>query len=176
MELRVEAKSQADGERPKETKALLKANGKGDEPTPAAGNPFEESFEEVEIVLDPYAAFETEMLRSAPQVINRLDRAFAGELHRCVQRVAGVKPKPVVAATAPEANMPTSEDLRGHGTQQAAAVATMAMPALRADAAPTPDLLVIEDDEEAVAAVIPGKQFRRLFSRLEAATSCEAWG
>jgi type II secretory pathway predicted ATPase ExeA len=151
------------------------AKAEGDEsPTPVAGNPFDEAFEEEEIVLDPYAAFETEILRSAPQVINRLDRAFAGELHRCVQRAAEAKPKAVVASKEPEANIPTSQDLRGHGTQ--GAVATMAMPVVRTEAAPTRDVLIIEDDEDAVAAVIPGKQFRRMFSRLEAATSREAWG
>jgi hypothetical protein len=185
MELRVEAKTPAAADlrqaelTPTDGRAsCIRANSEIESPQlPAAGNPFEESFEEEEIVLDPYAAFETEMLRSAPQVINRLDRAFAGELHRCVQRAAGVKPKAIVPATAPEMNMPTSEDLGGHGTQVAVAtMATMTIPALRADAAPTPDLLVVEDDEEAVAAVIPGKQFRRLFSRLEAATSREAWG
>jgi hypothetical protein len=169
MELRVEAKTpaaadlrQAEMTPPGGRASCARQNSDIESPQlPAAGNPFDEAFEEEEIVLDPYAAFETEMLRSAPQVINRLDRAFAGELHRCVQRAA-VRTKVEIMASEPVLVMPMSEDLRGHGTQ--------------ADASPTTDLLVIEDDEEAVAAVIPGKQFRRLFSRLEAATSREAWG
>jgi hypothetical protein len=56
---------------------------------PAAKNPFAEPFDEEEIVLDPYTAFEADLLRTAPLVFNRLDRAFASELHRCVQRAIG---------------------------------------------------------------------------------------
>jgi hypothetical protein len=143
--------------------------------TQAAENPFAEPFDEEEIVLDPYAAFEAEMLRTAPQVINRLDRTFAGELHRCVQRAAA-KPTVVAAVSEPEFEMPTSEDLRGHGTL--GTVATMTMPTLRADVAATPDLLIVEDDEESVTRVVPAKQFRLLFSRLEAGAGAgrEAWG
>ena len=141
---------------------------------PAASNPFAEPFDEEEIVLDPYAAFESELLRSAPQVINRLDRAFASELHRCVQ-MATTKPAPPArsttavkpaAATAPAEKAGTAllePPIRLHETRAAEAVA----PAAKSAAS---DLLIIEDDDATTAAVVQGRQFRRLFSNLESAS------
>ncbi|HEX6962335.1 MAG TPA: hypothetical protein VF175_10740, partial [Lacipirellula sp.] len=145
------------------------------EPT-AAQDPFAEPFDEEEIVLDPYSAFESELLRTAPQVINRLDRAFASELHRCVQRAAGKSPAvqkvhpPAHAdegmppvATVEVAKPPATADLRQAAVRVVHAAEKVAPPAH------VGDVLVIEDDDEAaMAAVIPGRQFRRLFSSLEA--------
>ncbi len=116
-----------------------------------AQDPFAEPFDEEEIVLDPYAAFESELLKTAPQVINRLDRAFASELHRCVQRAVG-KPGAAVVAT-----------------KEIAPVRMLQASAKVAESANVGELLLVEDDDEAgPAAIIPGRQFRRLFSSLEA--------
>jgi hypothetical protein len=141
---------------------------------PAASNPFAEPFDEEEIVLDPYAAFESELLRTAPQVINRLDRAFASELHRCVQ-MATSKPapagrpsggaKPAAASAAASAGTALLEQpIRLHETRVAEAA-----PASPAKSAAS-DLLIIEDDDATTAAVVQGRQFRRLFSNLESAS------
>ncbi|BBO31749.1 ExeA family protein [Lacipirellula parvula] len=140
---------------------------------PAATNPFDEPFEEEEIVLDPYSAFESELLRSAPHVINRLDRAFASELHRCVQAATG-KPaapaKPTAAAAPAPAASATAvlerleQPVRIHETRPAA-------PSLGAKPkASESDLLIVEDDDASTAAVVQGRQFRRLFSNLESAS------
>ncbi len=134
--------------------------------TPAATNPFDEPFDDEEIVLDPYAAFESELLRTAPQVINRLDRAFAGELHRCVQRAVG-KPSAASAgsgvggvALVEQLDLAPLTELAPvrlhHAAETAAVAATVAG-----------ELLIVEEDDGVAAAVIPGRQFRRLFSALE---------
>jgi type II secretory pathway predicted ATPase ExeA len=133
-----------------------------------AKDPFAEPFEEEEIVLDPYSAFESELLRTAPQVVNRLDRAFASELHRCVQRAVG-KGTHGSASTQSAALAKTQVD----GGRVAAAESPLA--GVRVVSSPeiaavtVGEVLLIEDDEEsAAAAIIPGRQFRRLFSSLEA--------
>jgi len=141
---------------------------------PAAANPFAEPFDEEEIVLDPYAAFESELLRTAPQVINRLDRAFASELHRCVQMAAtkpaaparsttAAKPAAAVAATEKAATAVLEPPIRLHETR----ALEIAAPAAKSTAG---DLLIIEDDDATTAAVVQGRQFRRLFSNLESAS------
>jgi type II secretory pathway predicted ATPase ExeA len=150
---------------------------------PSAENPFDESFDEEEIVVDPYAAFEAEMLRAAPHVVNRLDRAFAGELHRCVQRAATVPPRAKLAEEWPDRSSAAAPLAKPAMTATAISAAedrevdapfavqstyrdiVMQLPA---ESASSRELLVIEDDEETTASVVPGKQFRRLFSRLEA--------
>ena len=53
---------------------------------PAAANPFDEPFTTEEILVDPYATFESQLLLTAQQVANRLDRTFAAELARCELR------------------------------------------------------------------------------------------
>jgi type II secretory pathway predicted ATPase ExeA len=151
------------------------APGPGRPGSQTAKDPFAEPFEEEEIVLDPYSAFESELLRTAPQVINRLDRAFASELHRCVQRAVGKVSAAKVSqhahadegmphvATVEVAMQSATADLR-HAVVRAISTEKVA--------APAGELLVIEDDDEAgPAAIIPGRQFRRLFSSLEAASS-----
>ena len=142
---------------------------------PAASNPFAEPFDEEEIVLDPYAAFESELLRTAPQVINRLDRAFASELHRCVQMATskpapagrsstGAKPAAAANAVVSAGTALLEPPIRLHETRQPEAVNT---PAAKSAAS---DLLIVEDDDATTAAVVQGRQFRRLFSNLESAS------
>jgi hypothetical protein len=141
---------------------------RSDSATAAAPNPFDEPFDQEEIVLDPYAAFESELLRTAPQVLNRLDRAFAGELHRCVVRAVN---------TAPAAE-PTNDAIAVQATGSMPAVIAAPGPIHLHDAARLPaqldatrDLLIIEDDDQPAAAIIPGRHFRRLFSTLESAAA-----
>jgi len=139
--------------------------------TAAAPNPFDEPFDQEEIVLDPYAAFESELLRTAPHVLNRLDRAFAGELHRCVVR----------SANKPTTTTETNGTIAAEGAESLTAVIEKPAPVrlhdvARIPAAPdvTGDLLIIEDDDQPAAAIIPGRHFRRLFSTLESAGSVRA--
>lgn len=142
---------------------------------PAAANPFAEPFDEEEVVVDPYSAFESELLRTAPQVTNRLDRAFASELHRCVQR----------ATTAPDAigRKAPAEKLVDKHAEKLTALAPANPPApvrLHATSEPVAptaalgstvasELLIVENDDSTAAEVVQGRQFRRLFTSLEAA-------
>jgi hypothetical protein len=57
-----------------------------------------------------------------------------------------------------------------------AATASEVLTQLPMEPALSRELIVIEDDEEAVAAIVPGQQFRRLFSRLEAGCGRGALG
>jgi type II secretory pathway predicted ATPase ExeA len=142
--------------------------------TPAATNPFDERFDDEEIVLDPYSAFESELLRTAPQVINRLDRAFAGELHRCVQREVGKRENPPAAkhGLAPKTAKPQSSgasprEAIAEFDELAAVRLHQSIDEPATAPAPVGELLLIEDDDASRAAIIPARQFRRLFSALE---------
>ncbi|HMO85178.1 MAG TPA: ATP-binding protein, partial [Lacipirellulaceae bacterium] len=58
------------------------------EDPPSAENPFDEAFDDEEILVDPYADFEAQMLRGARQVVNRLDAMFAADLARHEARLS----------------------------------------------------------------------------------------
>jgi type II secretory pathway predicted ATPase ExeA len=107
----------------------------------AAENPFAEPFEEEEILVDPYADFESQVLRSARHVLNRIDRTFAAELARCETRrctkPAIVSPDPVTAHRSPR------------------------------PAPSSAPLLIVEPNAERGPAIVPGQKLRRLFSSLE---------
>lgn len=162
---------------------------------PAAENPFDEPFEEEEIVIDPYRAFEADMLRSAPQVVNRLDRAFAMDLGQCTQ-VAPAAPKVVRDELADEADALKVQQLQAAESLDAepearltqvddaapvknpgvrlheesaprAASLESAVPDMPRDQSPAGGLLIVEEDEDPAPRLIQGRQFRRLFTALE---------
>jgi type II secretory pathway predicted ATPase ExeA len=134
-------------------------------PEPTAENPFDEDFEEEEVLVDAYADFESQMLRSARHVMNRIDRTFAAELARCEVR----KSSPLHAPSAPALHNPSPRGgAQGEGAPKRIS-ATESTPAAVAPAAKAPPLVVLDDAP--APAVIPGKQLRRLFSTLETAAS-----
>lgn len=139
-------------------------------------DPFADSFAEEEALVNRYALFETELLKSAPSVVNRLDGAFAGDLLRAVAaplasaRTAMPIPAP---APLPQVSAPAAE-LRA--ARQSASPASLAddqsepCVAISATRAPQPiEFLVVEDDGRGAHKVVPSRQFRRLFSQLESA-------
>jgi type II secretory pathway predicted ATPase ExeA len=182
------------------------------EAPPLADDPFDEVFDEEEIVLDPYAAFEADLFRGAPQVVNRLDRAFAGQLYLCLMSAApagrpALKPHDERQDAAPPATTSPPVDraavesiaaasggpVRGGASPRVAEDVVLAEPlvlhglegreqpeiqvmhvgagvvgAVRSDRR---ELLQIEDDDRPSAAIVPGRQFRRLFSSLESAAA-----
>jgi hypothetical protein len=111
-------------------------------------------------VLDPYSALESDLLRTAPQVINRLDWAFASELHRCVQRAVEKTAAPRKAQhIQADVSMAQSSTVELAKPQAAHVVHALA----QAESKHGGELLIIEDNEESTsAAIIPGRQFRRL--------------
>jgi type II secretory pathway predicted ATPase ExeA len=179
-----------------------------------ADNPFTEPFAEEEVIVDPYSGFETQTLRTARQVLNRIDRTFAAELARCELRKSGplapsLAAKPAVVSPDPSEPSPPG---RGQGESapppisplpSATAVPLAPNPApggpdvpgeklapdsgpgepKRTASSPSPtatltppaaDLLVVDDDQSCAAAIVPGRQFRRLFTSLEAAAPSRA--
>jgi type II secretory pathway predicted ATPase ExeA len=134
-------------------------------PELATDNPFDEDFEEEEVLVDPYADFESQLLRSARHVMNRIDRTFAAELARCEMR----KSHPLHAPSAPPAAEPSPSGRgQGEGAPKRAS-ASESTPGAVAPAAKAPPLVVIDDAP--APTVIPGKQLRRLFSTLETAAN-----
>ena len=143
------------------------------------------------------------MLRDARQVLNRIDRTFAAELARCELRKSKpldlpsiIKPamaSPVrdAAASSPVRDAVTSSPIRvsepsppgkgqvasgdspwrGEGEQRRT---SPSLPAPPPEQHPTADDLLIVDIEASPAAVVPGRNFRRLFTSLEAAAAPRA--
>ncbi|MCA9235464.1 MAG: AAA family ATPase [Planctomycetales bacterium] len=145
---------------------------------PSAENPFAEPFDEEELLIDPYADFETSMLSGAQVVMNRLDTVFSRELPPALPA-----PGPELGEAANTATMILAEpddelELVEEATEldevdeveSAAATAESAGangPRLSESAATPGELLVIDDDDQAAAEVVQARQFRRLFSCLE---------
>jgi hypothetical protein len=132
---------------------------------PLAVNPFAETFGDEEVLVDRYAEFESHMLRRAPQVRNRIDPEFATELSR-----SEVKAKPRAAERGPVKSDPAPIERAPAASAKASGprviLAPVALPISSAG-----DLLLIEDDDRDSPIVVPGRQFRRLFSRLEASAA-----
>jgi hypothetical protein len=128
---------------------------------PVARNPFAEDFASEEVVFDQYFQFEDQMLSVAPRVINRLDTAFAQQLRQCEIELASVEE--------PIHHQPVSH-LALPRTKVEPAVATIAVEPEFADPAINyGDVLVVEDERPVAAAIVPSRNFRQLFSNLEAA-------
>ena len=126
----------------------------GEPQQPAAENPFDDRFDEEEVLVDPYADFESSLLAKAPRVFNRIDAMLATQL---------------VVPAAPRTE--SAKSIVVEIAETAAPVAAplpAAAPRLSEPAAVARDLLVIEEDELPIAQVVSARQFRRLFSNLEA--------
>lgn len=141
-------------------------------------DPFGEAFDEEESLDNRYAAFESQMLRSAPHVRNQLDAAFAADLSRAGV-VADINFREICqAAVSDDGEM--AGELGEDASEQAVDVdplEELAPPSLPLATSATPPgagpideaLLVVEDDGRPAAEVVPSTQFRRLFSQLESA-------
>ena len=132
----------------------------------ATRNPFAESFESEELVLDRYSTFESLLLAEAPRVANQSDADFSAELQQFealeVIEIASSDKSietPLVAACQTEAcslsRICNQEDPSSTETEIG-------------------ELLVIEEREPSQNTVVSGQEFRQLFSSLEkaAGSSC----
>lgn len=130
---------------------------------PTAYDPFAESFGSEEVVFDQYAAFECELLASAPRVINRLDTAFAGQLRELAlpQEVTEAGGTPVAE---PVVLDDVDTELDAEDVEPEVRIAEESL----AEHEPG-EVLVVEDHRRAHATLVPGRKFRQLFSSLEAA-------
>ncbi len=103
----------------------------------AARNPFSETFDSEEIVLDQYSTFESLLLAEAPRVVNCTDTSFAQQLQ---QFEAYEAPAPVATPQPSVAAIVADEP---------------------------GDLLIIEDNDSPQTTIVEGQKFRQLFSSLE---------
>lgn len=131
-----------------------------------AHDPFAEHFGQEEAVADRYVQFESALLAEAPQVINRLDTAFAGELKElasaCLAEIESEVPSTENAVHTEslyldeiDTELDPEED---HHRQEVEAILSTS----------PEELLVVEDERTTRAELVEGSKFRQLFSSLEA--------
>ncbi len=136
-----------------------------------ANNPFQESFQSEEVVIDQYLDFESNLLASAHRVINRLDTAFAQQLKLCENPVVTDSPSGSIEicmnSDAGEATM-LDEEFDGHSDILESL--SIEDSCTRKIPSSTPgEILVIEDKHTTGPAIVSSKRFRQLFSSLETA-------
>jgi len=107
-------------------------------------NPFGETFDSEEIVLDRYSTFESLLLAEAPRVTNGSDTSFAGQLQQLE-----VVETPIA-------------DPQPGGTVDTEEPATTAF--IHEEVG---DILIIEENSQPQTSVVEGQKFRQLFSSLE---------
>jgi len=148
---------------------------------PQAHNPFDESFDSEEVLFDQYSSFESQLLASAPRVINRTDTAFAQQLRQCEETVdlSVVNASPQLADAQPE----RTSDLGVAATFQPSIESSPAEDEDHVQVALQPRtsnnssaVLLVEDEGRPNATIVPGQQFRRLFSSLESGSSLAGLG
>ncbi|NOZ41130.1 MAG: AAA family ATPase [Planctomycetes bacterium] len=110
----------------------------------ASRNPFSETFDSEEIVLDRYSTFESLLLAEAPRVTNGTDCSFAGQLQQLEADEAPIADSQLGATRDTEEPSTTafiSEELG--------------------------EVLIIEESEQPQTTLVEGQKFRQLFSSLE---------
>ena len=129
------------------------------EPEEPARNPFSETFESEEIVLDQYSTFESLLLAEAPRVVNGSDTSFAEQLQQ-LESVEILSPNLAAASVADPApdSEPDSE------------------PIVLVDLDEPSDVLIIEENDTPGTTIVEGQKFRQLFSSLEAENTEPCFG
>ena len=132
-----------------------------------ARNPFAETFDSEEVVLDQYATFESMLLAEAPKVLNQTDASFSQQLQQLEVLEAPLLAETSIV-TAPEETL---------------AMASEPVPLTCSNPEPTEiepyatdDVLVIEEPGQQAAEVVSGQNFRQLFSSLETANGEPCFG
>ena len=112
----------------------------------AARNPFNETFDSEEIVLDRYSTFESLLLAEAPRVVNCTDTSFAQQL----QQLEAIEAPTPVATPQPSIVAVVTDE--------------------------PSDLLIIEENDSPQTTIVEGQKFRQLFSSLEAGNTEPCFG
>jgi len=124
------------------------------EAEPLSQNPFAESFDSEEVVLDRYLEFEDQLLATAQRVVNQVDTAFAQQLSHCEVVIETPLACETLSTQLEEISPPVSEPVIEESLADELG-----------------ELLVIEDlGRSSAAAVVPGNKYRQLFSSLEDAS------
>jgi type II secretory pathway predicted ATPase ExeA len=135
---------------------------------PPALNPFDESFGDEDVLVDRYRDFELQMLRRAPQVRNRMDPDFADVLGGATGEygVRRLQPGVEIVPSAP------ARAAQGEASPPAVKL-SIARPAPAARSGESEEVLIVEDRDRGARTVTPGRQFKRLFSRLESSAAAQ---
>lgn len=135
---------------------------------PTAFDPFEETFGSEEVVFDQYAAFECELLATAPRVINRLDTAFASQLQElALPETTSPAVDSAEVASTPIVEGDEPDDFDTELDPEDAPEVRLVEDTI-AEREPG-EVLVVEDHRRAQVTLVPGRKFRQLFSSLETA-------
>lgn len=130
-------------------------------------NPFAETFESEEIVLDRYSAFETLLLAEAPRVMNESDASFSQQLQEYESSDAEMPRVEQVAPTnAENGAQPTELPEETQVVESTGLIQTES----------AGELLVIEEGSSVDNRVVSGQKFRQLFSSLESANAASCTG
>jgi len=130
----------------------------------ATRNPFSETFDSEEIVLDRYSTFESLLLAEAPRVTNGSDTSFAGQLQQleALETPAAETPvakNPVVKTPVVKNSVADPQPSETADTQEPATTAFLSNG--------LGDVLVIEENNPPQTTIVEGQKFRQLFSSLE---------
>lgn len=145
-------------------------------------NPFQESFETEEVVLDRYVTFETHLLATAQRVVNQVDTAFSQQLSHCevieTPVVTSYPEKPLTTLdTAPQPIGPIVPATLEESTLAVGAMISDSLDAANVPSSSEPgSLLVVEDQDRSNITVVPGDKFRHLFSSLESGSNVPCMG
>ena len=147
-----------------------------------AENPFAESFDSEEVVLDRYQEFGTELLESAQRVFNQIDTSFAQQMKECEAveeiSIASDQSKPIIIAEQDELSQPERVVEEEHALEMVEELVEDVSQATSNNSTPeeTHQVLVVENDRAPKAEVVPGRKFRQLFSSLESAENPARFG
>ncbi|MCG8450689.1 MAG: AAA family ATPase [Pirellulales bacterium] len=131
-------------------------------------NPFLEDFDSEEIVLDRYSTFENLLLCSAPKVLNQDDTTFAEQIQQFEVSVpAGIEEE--------EDHQLGSPCVETSKTGAVCQDVTSIQEETPTEIGPG-ELLIVEDETSSKVDVVPGKQFRQLFSSLQSDNSVPCYG
>lgn len=141
-------------------------DGEGGAVAPAR-NPFDETFESEEVVLDRYSVFESLLLAEAPRVANSSDSAFAQQLqHFEAVATPSVEqtPSSLVETSCPDDLLVIDE---APNDRTISANDLVEQPG---------EVLLIEDSVQPATEIVNGQKFRQLFSSLENASGGSCFG
>ena len=136
--------------------AASAANKKNPTAASPAKNPFLEQFDSEECLLDPYSKFESLLLSSAPKVVNRHDTFFAQQLQQFE-----IAETPTITTSANENHK--DDSIQQPLPDESSECATMTEIPVEVPG----DLLVVEEEFDKKIEVVPGNNFRQLFSSLQ---------
>ena len=144
---------------------------------PSARNPFAETFESEEMVLDRYSSFENLLLAEAPKVENQCDTGFARQLQQYeTPDEISVDPQPIEAPKTDTSEIPDPKSTDSKSIDTLGEEPTAVVLGHAASRSELGEMLVIEESEPPATTIVAGQKYRQLFSSLESCTDTSCFG